>query len=367
VRPLLALQGGLPVPLLEVMVPPANAAGREMGCPQRNELIVASRGGLWMSRSTGVLLRCRYLVGVALAVAALTVALVLSGCGDGGGTGMGTSNPGQERDATPVVLQPAQPGAAVVDNEKALLDYSNAADGYISVLSKLGATKVKVLVDISGSQYQYTIENGDAYVIIPLSCGNGTYSVGVWENVEGDKYAAVFSQDLSVTISDEFKPFLYPNQYVNFAAGDASAQLSQECAAGATSDVEALNGVYKYVVENITYDYDKAASVQPGYLPNNTNTISSKNGICFDYAVLTASLLREQQIPATLIIGYSDVAYHAWIRVYCKDTGKVIGDYEFTGNVWERMDPTFDAASKGTQDLTGMIGSGTNYQPMFYY
>jgi transglutaminase-like putative cysteine protease len=297
--------------------------------------------------------------------------ICLSGCGvlGGGGTEIGTTNPGKVRDTTPVVRETTQPGIAVVDTEKALMDYSNASDGYISVLSKLDGIKVKVLVKVDGSQYQYTIENSGYYITVPLSCGSKVYSVGVYENIEAgtDKYASIFAQDLDVAIADEFSPFLYPSQYVNYAKGDASTQLSQQYSTGATSDVEALNSIYKYVVENIVYDYDKAATVQPGYLPNNTDTINTKTGICFDFAVLTVAMLRVQNIPAQLVVGYSDTAYHAWIKVYSSDNGNVIGQYEFKGSEWVRMDPTFDAANKGLQNLSGLIGNGTNYQPMFYY
>ena len=320
-----------------------------------------------MSRSTNVLSRCRYLGFGLVATFLLATFVALAGCSNNAGTPMGSTNPGNVRNTAPVVLQPTQPGTAVIDNDKATLDYSNTSEGYISVLSKLSGVKVKVLVNVDGSQYQYTIDNGGTYIVIPLSCGDKDYSVGVWENIAGDQYAAVFSQDITVTIPDKNKPFLYPSQYVNFASGDETTKLSQQYADGATSDVEALNGIYKYVIENISYDHNKAATVQPGYLPNNTNTINTKTGICFDYAVLTAAMLREQQIPAQLVIGYSDTAYHAWIKVYCVDTGKVLAEYDFNGSEWERMDPTFDAASKGAQDLSSLIGDGTNYQPMFYY
>jgi transglutaminase-like putative cysteine protease len=255
----------------------------------------------------------------------------------------------------------------IVDNDKATLDYSNTSEGYICVMSKLGGTKVKVLVNVNGSQYQYTITNGGNFITIPLSMGNGTYSVGVWENVTGDSYAAVCAQDINVSLSDEFKPFLYPNQFVNFQAGDASTNLSQTTAQGSVTQVDVINKLYDWVINNITYDEAKAVTVASGYLPDNTNTINSQTGICFDYAVLTASMLRAQQIPAKLVIGYAGSAYHAWIEVYSSDSGKVLSAYSFNGRSWERMDPTFDASSKGATDLSAVIGDGNNYQPMFYY
>jgi hypothetical protein len=336
----------------------------------------AAQAAATSSRTQATASSCKATAGrlaavVAAVFSALFALLLLSSCGvlADGGTEMGTTNPGHVRDTTPVVLQASQPGIAINDTEKATLDFSNAAQGYVSVLSKLEGIRVKVLVTVDGSKYQYTIDNPGAYITVPLSCGNNTYNIGVWENTEAgtDKYASILSEDIEVVIENEFGPFLYPNQYVNFAAGDASTQISQQSATGATSDVEALNGIYKYVVENITYDHEKAATVQPGYLPNNTDTINTKTGICFDYAVLTAAMLREQQIPAQLVVGYSGTAYHSWIKVYCVDTGKVIGEYQFNGNEWERMDPTFDAASKGLTSLSSLIGDGANYQPMFYY
>ena len=41
---------------------------------------------------------------------------------------------------------------------------------------------------------------------------------------------------------------------------------------------------YTYVTEHITYDYDKADSVEAGYLPDVDETLQSGTGICFDYA-----------------------------------------------------------------------------------
>jgi len=291
--------------------------------------------------------------------------LILSSCG-GGGTGSNIVGP--PRDNTPVVLQVNQPGIEVVADDRAVLDFSNAADGYISVLSYLEGIVVKVLVDVQsqGVQYQYTINNPGEYIIIPLSEGDGLYSVGVWQNTSGDQYSAVFAHEIDVILTDEFTPFLYPSQFVNFAYGDTSTTLSQQLVVGAVTDVDAINNIYRWVCENISYDMQKAATVASGYLPNNTNTIDTGEGICFDYAVLTASMLRAQRVPAKLVIGYAGTAYHAWMQVYSEESGMIF-TYRFNGNDWVTMDPTFDAAAGGAVDLAQVIGDGSNYQPMFYY
>jgi hypothetical protein len=329
----------------------------------------------------------RYLIGVSL-VLALLGGVFLSACsageslgnligGGGGGADMSSeipadseerANPGNPRDNTPQILVAEQPGTAAYADDRAVLDYSNAASGYICAMSYLGDTKVKVLVDApDGNQYQYTITSSNSYITIPLSKGNGTYSVGVYENLYDDKYAAVFAQDVGVELSDEFGAFLYPNPFVEFSSGDAAVQLSQEVTTNATSDVEAVDQIYMYMVQNFTYDYDKASSVAPGYMPNNDDMLASGEGICFDFASLTASMLRAQRLPTKLDVGYCGQAYHAWIEVYTTDKGWIRKKIEFSGSSWVRLDPTFDSANQGQGDITKVIGDGKNYQPIFYY
>jgi hypothetical protein len=314
--------------------------------------------------------------------AALLCCVFLSSCSlvddvIGGGSEMSSAipvdseeraNPGVPRDNTPQVLVPEQPGTAVLSSDKAVLDYSNTTSGYICAMSYLGDTKVKVLVNSpSGERYQYTIWSGGSYITIPLSDGNGNYSVEVYENLYDDQYAAVFSGDIWAELGDEFAPFLYPNQVVDFTTDDATVQLSQQLTENATSDVEAVDQIYMYVVQNISYDYDKAASIAPGYLPDNDDTLATQTGICFDFAMLTASMLRAQRLPTKLDVGYCGQAYHAWIEVYTADQGWIRKKIEFSGSAWVRMDPTFDSASKGTGDISQIIGDGTNYQPLLYY
>jgi transglutaminase-like putative cysteine protease len=311
--------------------------------------------------------------------AAVLVCLLLSSCSMIGGGGSNLSsevpadsteraNPGNPRDNTPQVRIAEQPGAAVNATDKAALDFSNAESGYVSAQSYLGETKVKVLVERPGSdRYQYTITWSGSYLTIPLTLGDGTYTIGIYENLYDDQYAAILSQEISVEIADEFGPFLYPNQIVDFSTDDATVQLSQQVTENATSEVEAVNQVYMHVVQNFSYDYDKASSVAPGYIPNNDDMLASQMGICYDFASLTASMLRAQRLPTKVDVGYCGQAYHAWIEVYTAETGWVRQKIEFSGNTWVRMDPTFDSANDGEGDISQIIGDGKNYQPIFYY
>ncbi len=278
------------------------------------------------------------------------------------------ANPGEPLDTTPTVLVATQPGLAVKNHDKATLDYSNASGGYVCVRNNMQQTKAMVVMTTpDGSQYKYAITTPDVFITIPMSVGNGTYQVDVYENLYGDNYAAIFAQKFDVVLEDEFGPFLYPNPCVNYSEGDAVVKLSQQLASNATSEVEVVEQIYMYVVQNITYDYDKAETVAPGYLPNNEDTLRTMTGICFDYASLMAAMLRAQGLPTKLDVGYCGEAYHAWIEVYTNDAGWVRKKIEFPSKTYVRLDPAFDAASKGTGDISRLIGDGQNYQPILYY
>ena len=54
-----------------------------------------------------------------------------------------------------------------------------------------------------------------------------------------------------------------------------------------------------------------------GYIPNPDSTLEEGAGICYDFAALTASMLRSANIHAKLVKGYSTYTpvYHAWNEV----------------------------------------------------
>lgn len=100
---------------------------------------------------------------------------------------------------------------------------------------------------------------------------------------------------------------------------------------------------------------------EAGYLPDVDDTLSTGTGICFDYAALTTAMLRSQDIPCKLQIGYSGDVKHAWIDVYIRGRGWVTKAVSFDGDTWKLMDPTFDANSDGDEAIQEYIGDESNY------
>ncbi len=251
-------------------------------------------------------------------------------------------------------------------NEYISFDAAHAEDGYICVryLGDSEKAKLQLFKDTSIT-YTYNIPPNED-TIIPLSLGSGLYSMTIYENIQSNEYAMIYAQDLEVSLKDELSPFLYPNQYVRFTDKSDTTALARQLTDGCTNELDAVAKVYDYMIKNITYDYNKAENVQPGYLPDVDEILRIKTGICFDYSAVMTAMLRSVGIPTRMEIGYSGDAYHAWLSVYVKDIGWINDIIQFDGNVWTLMDPTFDANADGN---TSLIGSGkkTEYTMMYNY
>lgn len=273
-----------------------------------------------------------------------------------------------EKPASSNVRQPQASGTVVYNNNKVLLDASNSSQGYVMVKYSGSNAKIKVQITKSGKEtYTYDLNAREDYEVFPLSEGNGSYSVKVFENLTGNQYSQAFSQDLSVAIADEFAPFLYPNQYVNFNSSSAVVQTGAQIVSGISDPVEVVTAIYNYVITNFTYDTAKASSVKSGYLPNVDTVLAQKTGICFDYASVMTSMLRSQNIPTKLVVGYTGSVYHAWVNVYIDNVGWVDGMIFFDGHDWQLMDPTFASSGKQSKEIMEYIGNASNYQAKFLY
>lgn len=307
--------------------------------------------------------KCKFFPkGLLLRTLFLSLVLLLTGCG--------SSDGGQKNTEPPVcqplrVFEPEAPGKKVLGEQPLTLDISCMEQGYFTAQAAEGSGKLNVQLACPDSTvYSYFLEEGED-AVIPFSGGNGKYMVICYQQISGSRYAALYSESMEVTLENEFLPFLYPNQYVDFTPETRACRLALEMMPEDTEDVEALAAIYRYVTEHLTYDEEKAATVEAGYLPDVDETLATGKGICFDYAALTTAMLRSRDIPCRLQIGYAGTIKHAWIDVYIRSKGWINKAVEFSGESWSRMDPTFDSASEDKEAIQSYIGNGDNYTVQF--
>ena len=264
---------------------------------------------------------------------------------------------------------------------KSEIDATNKDKGYL-VIRYLKETNKKLKIRViklksdgtEQSNYVYDLNSKGKQETFSLTDGSGKYQIKVLENIEGNSYAVQQNQTIDVKIANAFDPFLIPIQYVNYTNSSKAVVKARELTKNCKNDLQKVQEIYKFILNNIVYDYNKANKVVNGelngYVPVVDVILNNKKGICFDYSSLMAAMLRSVGIPTKLIMGYvaPNNAYHAWNDVYIKGTGwiKINSQVYFDGKKYSRMDSTFAAANKSGKQ-TAFIGNGKNYAPLYQY
>lgn len=260
----------------------------------------------------------------------------------------------------------SSPGINTIGNDRVSIDITNISEGYFYINYTGDNPKVKMqLTGPDKTVYTYDLVSNPA--CIATTAGNGSYLIRVFEHISDKNYSVAFSGNFEVSLTDEFKPYLYPNMYVNYAKNSKAVSIANDLAAKTQNDLETVASVYHYIADNISYDEDKAENVKSNYLPVIDNVLQEKKGICFDYAALMAAMLRSQGIPTRLEIGYSKDAYHSWVSVYIEDIGWIDNIIEFDGKKWTLMDPTLAANVSSSSKVRDYIGDGSRYQTLYSY
>lgn len=245
----------------------------------------------------------------------------------------------EEEDAGTKLHLPEASGTVVYEAEGVTIDASNAGQGYVMIKCEPTQKRLKAKISTGTQAYYYDLPGDDTYCVYPLQMGNGVYSVRVLEQAEGDLYAVRYGVEIDVTLAEGTVPFIYPNQYVWFNALSEVVTLTDALAEEESDDAAVSQTCYRFVLDHLTYDAQKAETVETGYLSDADETLSSGTGICFDYSVLLAAMLRSQGIPARVVVGtvLPEKYYHAWNSVY------IDGEW-----VW--LDATLDGTAHREKD-----------------
>lgn len=223
--------------------------------------------------------------------------------------------------------------------------------------------KFKVVIETEdGKMYQYDVCKGDCSMTLPLSQGNGTYKLYFCKNVKDNKYSIVESASIKLALEDERQAFLNSNVIIDWNETNEAIKKAQKLTKDLDDDKSKLETIYEYMVENYSYDYDKAEKINKGkndiaYIPDIAATYDTKTGICYDLASLFAAMLRSVDIPAKVVTGYTsnNISYHAWNDVF----------YSPKQN-WEIIDITYDIEMFSENKRYYIFKKAKDYEKIIY-
>lgn len=241
-------------------------------------------------------------------------------------------------------------GNQITETDTTAIDTSHSDQGY--VMCRYTGSSEKAVVQITksktGTTYNYYIGSGKEYEAIPLTQGDGFYNIKIFSHLYDNQYTPVVDVSVDVVLENDFLPFLYASHVVNYDADSPAVARAQMLIKDVNDDDGKIAAIYRYIVKYIDYDDEKPKKVVAGYTGNPDDTLRSGKGICIDYAVLAATMLRSQGIPAKVVYGTTpEGTYHAWISVYSTATGKTHDGFEIKADAWNLLDPTFASTASG--------------------
>ena len=270
-----------------------------------------------------------------------------------------TSSPTPTPEPTPT--PPAEIDAASADSEgRVWVRYTGDAQPPI---------KVQILREGEETAYNYDLPADGTPIALPLTQGEGTYTVSVLEHIEDKRYRPVLTQTVELTLSDPNAPFLHPNRMVDYA-GTATEIIARRLVEDIPEQGAQIDCLLTYVAEKLTYDEEKSSAAasgeMTGYIPDLDAVLIGEQGICYDYAALLCAMLRSRGIPCKLQVGWAGNLYHAWVEVWSEEPAELAGGITLQEG-WNTLDPTFLSTQGRTADLAAYMAGAENYKVRYTY
>mgnify|MGYP004695366069 FL=1 len=269
-----------------------------------------------------------------------------------------------------VIKMPSANGKKAVKTDSALIDYSNADDGYIAAAYSGKSEKAKLRVLCGKTQYDHDLSGGGTTEFFPLM-GSGSYTVRVYEQLSGKSYSLAAEASFDVKIKSETEMYLYPNKYSDFDKNSDCVKKASQLCSDKSGAVDKIAAIFGFVTDNISYDKELAKKVKnglTGYTPDPDRTLKNGKGICFDYASLMTAMCRSQGIPSRIVVGYAkENIYHAWNEIYTEETGWITPELFLKNKGYNIADATFYSGQKDKKKIGEYISDSSNYSAMYRY
>jgi|GEM_PF-4973840 len=204
------------------------------------------------------------------------------------------------------------------------IDDINAHNGYIRVKMRddiVNCIRVKIIYPC-GMSKNYAINEKGIWFRFSLT-QSGDVTVIVAERIVGNRFAILKQTPIHIVHKNPLSPFLASTQLINFTYETSFVQLAHTIANQSTFVMQNIVDLYMWVVQHFEYNFDFAAyqmnTSTPRLLHDNIPCLEdlyvSLYGVCIDFTVVLAAMLRSQGIPAKVAIGRMDNLLHAWLYV----------------------------------------------------
>ncbi len=248
--------------------------------------------------------------------------------------------------------------AKVQANAIVELEESHLSEGYISTIMKeINESVYVIVISKDRISYNYSVVDGGNY---PFTLGNGTYQVMIGQKVAGNKYVSIIKKEIKVNIKDETSVYLQSNEAIDWENEDSRIlKKAKELTKNSKTNLEKAKVIHSYITKNYAYDNKKAIRIKKDYTPDLKDFYKTQKGICFDYATLTAVMLRSVGVPTKVVKGYESSnpdVYHAWNQIYDEATEQ-----------WVIIDTTYDASYHASGKKKSFEKSVENYTSDKYY
>jgi transglutaminase-like putative cysteine protease len=134
----------------------------------------------------------------------------------------------------------------------------------------------------------------------------------------------------NLATAEDLKPFLKSETYIE-KSDPSIVEIARQL--NGTDEIDTVHNIYKYVLQAMTYDSDKAKN-ELAKAAGAVKALKRTKGVCVDYADLFIALCRAKGIPARYVGGVVTedrvtTRGHAWVEVYLQSCG------------WTPFDPTW--------------------------
>ncbi|MEW6697544.1 MAG: transglutaminase family protein [Bacillota bacterium] len=215
---------------------------------------------------------------------------------------------------------------------------STKAQGKVQLAGKTEKEKIKIMVDKDNKQTWYDIKpvNGMFLEEIWLTQGKGTYTVAVMVHEYDRKYS--YGPQVVVENTEIVNKFLVPTKHIE-SNNDKIIELAKEITKNKESHRDKAKAFYDWVTSNIRYDFEKYGKHRNADYDNEygaVHTLEIRQGVCYDFAALTAALGRAAGLQVKVVKGEGISGefrgLHAWNEIY------IVEDKQ-----WINVDTTFGA------------------------